>query len=95
MAKRKAKTKFYKVSLGYQDIGVGTLAQCQAAQRALDALTLVDCHWLDNVDSSKDRVLVESDRDDSCIVTRSEPVMTREEFKRESTLKIEHHPEVD
>ncbi len=39
-----AKAQLYMLRLGYQEIGVGTITQVQAAQKALEALQ--HCAWI-------------------------------------------------
>ena len=77
--------------LGYQDIGVGTINQVQAAQKALESLQLVDRHFFDDVGDGPQRVLVEADDSQTTSVTRfTGEVLTKEQHRRKSIRKIEH-----
>lgn len=85
-----AKAQLYMLRLGYQDIGVGTINQCQAAQKALEALQLVDRHFLEE-DDGRQRILVEAEDSQTTSVSRfTGDVLTQEQYRRKSIRKIEH-----
>ncbi len=52
-----AKAQLYMLRLGYQEIGVGTINQVQAAQKALEALQLVDRQLFDDSEGNRQRVV--------------------------------------
>jgi hypothetical protein len=85
-----AKAQLYILRLGYMDIGVGTISQVQAAQKALEALQLVDRHFLEEDDGNQ-RVLVEADDTQTTSVSRfTGDVLSKEQYRRKSIRKIEH-----
>lgn len=76
--------------LGYLAIGVGTITQVQAAQKALESLQLVDTHFFDDREGVRQRVLIQAADSEATSVSRfTGEVMTQEQFKRESIKKIE------
>ena len=86
-----AKAQLYMLRLGYQEIGVGTINQVQAAQKALEALQLVDRHYFDDSEGNRQRVLIQAADSESTSVSRfTGEVMTQEQFRRESIKKIGH-----
>ena len=88
-----AKKKLYTVSMGYSMIGCGTLSQCQAAQRALEALTPCTDRYLETPDDPYRKVLVTLENEEGCTVeTACKIVLTKEEFEREKTPKITQQP---
>jgi hypothetical protein len=86
-----AKAQLYMLRLGYQELGVGTINQVQAAQKALEALQLVDRHYYDDSEGERQRVLLQASDSEATTVSRfTGEVMTQEQFRRESIKKIGH-----
>ena len=81
--------KLYMVEIGYGEVCVGTLTQCQRVQSAIAACQLVSAAYLDTPGKSagERRVLTESD-EGVVVKTCKHRVLSAEEFQRENTLKI-------
>tara|TARA_A100001391_G_scaffold196842_1_gene176076 strand:+ start:564 stop:866 length:303 start_codon:yes stop_codon:yes gene_type:complete len=85
----KKSEKLYIVEIGYQEICMGTLPQCQRVQAALAACQLIDTAWLDTPGkkATERRVAVESD-EGVVVKPCKHSAMSKEEFARESIRKI-------
>jgi hypothetical protein len=83
-----AKPPLYVLRMEYREIGVGTITQVQNAQKAIEALQLVEPRYVRDADDHK-RFLVLCDDEDATSVSRcNEKVLTPEEFERENVKKI-------
>ncbi len=84
----KKQEKMYLVELGYRELCVGTLPQCQRVQSALAACQIVEARLLDEVGEQDRRVVLVESEKGAIVKPTKKRVFTQEEYERENILKI-------